>query len=355
MSEPVLFSPLTLRGLTLPNRVAVSPMCQYSATDGFANDWHLVNAGSRAVGGAGLFMVEATGVEARGRISPGDLGIWSDEHIAPLRRIVDFLHTQGTAAGIQLAHAGRKASCNLPWLGGKQLSLDNGGWQTVAPSAIAFADGERPPAELTKAELAELVSKFTDATRRALQAGFDVVEIHGAHGYLLSEFLSPLANHRTDEYGGSFENRTRFPLEVTDAVRAAWPADKPLFYRITSSDWAEGGWTADDTVRFAAILKQHGVDLLDCSSGGTVAHAKIPVAPGYQVQFADRVRNEAGLATGAVGFITEAAQAEAILAEGKADLVLLAREMLREPYWAILAAKQLGATPRVPPQYQRAL
>ncbi|MBN9664089.1 MAG: NADH:flavin oxidoreductase/NADH oxidase [Acidobacteria bacterium] len=355
MSEPVLFSPLQLRGLKLPNRVVVSPMCQYSAVDGVANDWHLVNAGSRAVGGAGLFIVEASGVEARGRISPGDLGLYDDGQIAPLRRIVDFLHSQGTAAGIQLAHAGRKASCNLPWLGGKQLSLEEGGWQTVAPSAIPFAEGERPPSELSKTELAELVTKFAESTRRALEAGFDVVEIHGAHGYLLSEFLSPLANHRADEYGGSFENRTRFPLEVTDAVRAAWPADKPLFYRITSTDWAEGGWTADDTVRFAAILKQHGVDLLDCSSGGTVAHAKIPVAPGYQVQFAERVRNEAGLASGAVGFITEAAQAEAILAEGKADLVLLAREMLREPYWAILAAKQLGATPHVPPQYQRAL
>ncbi|MGJ5817517.1 NADH:flavin oxidoreductase/NADH oxidase [Paludibaculum fermentans] len=355
MSEPVLFSPLKLRGLTLPNRVVVSPMCQYSAVDGVANDWHLVNAGSRAVGGVGLFIVEASGVEARGRITPGDLGIYNEEQIAPLRRIVNFLHSQGTAAGIQLAHAGRKASCDLPWLGGKQLSLDNGGWQTVAPSAIPFAEGERPPAELSKAELAELVAKFAAAARRALEAGFDVVEIHGAHGYLLSEFLSPLANHRTDEYGGSFENRTRFPLEVTDAVRAAWPADKPLFYRITSSDWAPGGWTADDTVRFAAVLKQHGVDLLDCSSGGTVPYAKIPVGPGYQVQFAERVRKEAGLATGAVGVITEAPQAEAILSEGKADLVLLAREMLREPYWAILAAKQLGAAPRVPPQYLRAL
>ncbi|WP_321475135.1 NADH:flavin oxidoreductase/NADH oxidase [uncultured Paludibaculum sp.] len=355
MSEPVLFSPLKLRGLTLPNRVVVSPMCQYSAVDGFANDWHLVNAGSRAVGGAGLFIVEATGVEARGRISPGDLGIWSDDHIAPLRRIVDFLHSQGTAAGIQLAHAGRKASCDLPWLGGKQLSLENGGWQTVAPSAIPFYEDERAPAELTKAEIAQLVSLFADAARRALAAGFDVIEIHGAHGYLLSEFLSPLANRRTDEYGGSFENRIRLPLEITDAIRAVWPADKPLFYRITASDWADGGWTIDDTVRFASILKQHGVDLMDCSSGGTVPHVKIPVGPGYQVPFADRVRNEAGLPTGAVGAITEAAQAEAILSEGKADLVLLAREMLREPYWAILAAKQLGAAPRVPPQYSRAL
>ncbi|MGC4054410.1 MAG: NADH:flavin oxidoreductase/NADH oxidase [Paludibaculum sp.] len=355
MSEPVLFSPLQLRGLTLPNRVVVSPMCQYSAVDGVANNWHLVNAGSRAVGGAGLFIVEASGVEARGRISPGDLGVYDDGQIVPLRRIVDFLHSQGTAAGIQLAHAGRKASCNLPWLGGKQLTLEEGGWQTVAPSAIPFAEGERPPSELTKADLADLVSKFVDGARRALQAGFDVVEIHGAHGYLLSEFLSPLANHRTDEYGGSFENRTRFPLEVTDAVRAVWPAEKPLFYRITSTDWAPGGWTADETVRFAAILRADGVDLLDCSSGGTVPHAKIPAAPGYQVQFAERVRKEAGLPTGAVGFITEASQAEAILTEGKADLVLLAREMLREPYWAILAAKQLGATPHVPPQYQRAL
>lgn len=355
MSEPVLFTPLTLRGLTLPNRVVVSPMCQYSAVAGLANDWHLVNAGSRAVGGAGLFIVEASGVEARGRITPADLGIWSDDHIAPLRRIVDFVHSQGTKAGIQLAHAGRKASCNLPWLGGKQLSLDNGGWQTVAPSALPFGESDRPPAELTRDEIAELVQKFTEAARRALAAGFDLVEIHGAHGYLLSEFLSPLANQRTDEYGGSFENRTRFPLEVTDAVRSVWPADRPLFYRITASDWAEGGWTADDTVRFARILKQHGVDLLDCSSGGTVAHQKIPVGPGYQVPFAGRVRNEAGLATGAVGMITEAAQAESILSEGKADLVLLAREMLREPYWAILAAKQLGTTPRVPPQYQRAL
>lgn len=354
MSEPVLFSPLTLRGLTLPNRVVVSPMCQYSAVDGFANDWHLVHAGSRAVGGAGLFLMEASSVVPEGRITPSDLGLWQDAHVEPLRRIVDFLHSHGTAAGIQLAHAGRKASRDVPWRGGNLLTEDEGGWQVVGPSDIPFMPGAETPRALTREEIADLARKFADAARRALAAGFDVVEIHGAHGYLLSEFLSPLVNNRDDEYGGSFENRIRFPLEVTDAVRAAWPAGKPLFYRITASDWAEGGWTADDTVGFARILKEHGVDLLDCSSGGTVAHQKIPVEPGYQVPFADRVRNEAGLATGAVGMITEAAQAEAIVAGGKADLVLLAREMLREPYWAIHAAKQLGAAPRVPSQYLRA-
>jgi 2,4-dienoyl-CoA reductase-like NADH-dependent reductase (Old Yellow Enzyme family) len=349
-----LFSPLTIRGITLPNRIAVSPMCQYVATNGFANDWHLVHLGSRAVGGAGLIIVEATAVEARGRITPGDLGLWEDAQIEPLARIVRFLKSQGSVPGIQLAHAGRKASSRVPWEGGEPLTQAEGAWPIVAPSAIPFSPEHPTPHALTKAAIAELINAFAASASRALEAGFEVVEIHGAHGYLMNSFLSPLSNHRTDEYGGSFENRIRFTLEVVEAVRQVWPRNLPLFLRISASDWAEGGWTVDDSIELARRVKRLGVDLIDCSSGGLVPYAKIPVQPGYQVPFADRVRNEAGILTAAVGLITEAEQAQQIVAEGQADVVLLAREMLREPYWALEAAYELGVNPSIPNPYLRA-
>jgi 2,4-dienoyl-CoA reductase-like NADH-dependent reductase (Old Yellow Enzyme family) len=348
-----LFTPLTLRGVTFKNRVVVSPMCQYSSQDGFANDWHVVHLGTRAVGGAGLVIFEASAVDPVGRITPGDLGLYKDEHIPLLQRIVDIVHSHESKAGIQIAHAGRKASCDLPWKGGRQLALADGGWETVGPSAVPFAEGERPPHALTAEEIDGVVEAFAATARRALTAGFDVVEIHGAHGYLLSAFHSPLANHRTDEYGGSFENRIRLTLRVVDAVRAVWPDHLPLFLRVSATDWVEGGWTADDTVRLAAVVKQRGVDLMDCSSGGQVPHAKIPVGPGFQVQFAERVKKEAGLPSAAVGMITDAHQAEAIVASGQADLVMLARELLRNPYWPLHAAKALGLTPELPSQYLR--
>ena len=353
MSE--LFSPIRFRGMTLPNRVAVSPMCEYSSEDGFANDWHMVHLGSRAVGGAGLVMTEATAVVAEGRITPGDLRIWKDEHVEMLARIVAFLHGQGARAGIQLAHAGRKASMEVPWKGERLLNPAEGGWEdVVAPSAIAFREDYAKPQALNEPEIARVVRAFAAAAVRARSAGFDVVEIHAAHGYLLHEFLSSLSNQRTDEYGGSFENRTKLPIEVVDAVRAVWPADAPLFVRISATDWAEGGWDVDEAVKLAKLLKEHGVDLVDTSSGGNIATQKIPVGPGYQVPFAERIRREAGIATGAVGMITEAKQAEAIIAEGKADIVLLAREMLRDPYWALHAAAELGVAMTWAPQYLRA-
>jgi len=348
-----LFTPLTLRGVTFKNRVVVSPMCQYSSEDGFASDWHVVHLVTRAVGGAGLVIFEASAVDPVGRITPGDLGLYKDEHIPLLQRIVEIVHSHQAKAGIQIAHAGRKASCDLPWKGGRQLSLADGGWETVAPSAVPFAEGERPPHALTVEEIDGVVEAFAATARRALTAGFDVVEIHGAHGYLLSEFHSPLANHRTDEYGGSFENRIRLTLRVVDAVRAVWPDHLPLFLRVSATDWVEGGWTADDTVRLAAVVKERGVDLMDCSSGGQTPHAKIPVGPGFQVQFAERVKKEAGLPSAAVGMITDAHQADAIVANGQADLVMLARELLRNPYWPLHAAKALGLTPELPSQYLR--
>ena len=348
-----LFSPLNIKNITLKNRIVVSPMCQYSATDGFTNDWHLVHLGTRAAGGSGLVFMEATAVSPEGRISPGDTGIWKDEHIERLRRIVDFIHLQGAVAGIQLAHAGRKASTAVPWDNGKQLDLAHGGWNTVAPSDLPFYPEDRPPEPLGKEGINKIVSDFKNATLRARNAGFDVVEIHSAHGYLLHEFLSPLSNCRSDEYGGTFENRTRLLQEVTGAVKSVWPAENPLFVRISSTDWTEGGWTIEESVKLAGILKEKGVDLIDCSSGGNVHNAKIPVGPGYQVQFSEAIR-KTGILTGAVGMITSALQAETILQEDKADLVFLARELLRNPYFPLRAAHELGVDITWPAQYARA-
>src|SRR5579864_4102872 len=312
-----LFSPLRIRDVTLRNRIAVSPMCQYSSEDGFANDWHFVHLGSRAAGGAALVIAEASAVEARGRISPADLGIWKDEHIPQLARIAAFLRRQGAVAGIQLAHAGRKASTHVPWeKGGSFLPESEGGWRTVAPSPIPFRETDTPPLELSKAEIHAIVEAFAAAARRALAAGFEVIEIHAAHGYLINEFLSPLSNHRRDEYGGSFENRIRFVLGVVEAIRREWPDSLPLFIRISASDWVEGGWTIDDSVKLSRCVKSRGVDLIDASSGGSVASAKIPVGPGFQVPFAERIRKEAEVLTGAVGMITTAEQADSIIQWG---------------------------------------
>lgn len=350
----LLFSPLTIKDITFRNRIVVSPMCEYSSVDGFANDWHMVHLGSRAVGGAALIIQEATGVSPEGRISPDDMGLWKEEHIEKVKPIISFIHQQGAVAGIQLAHAGRKASTFSPWKGGKQIKLSNGGWQTVAPSAIAFHEGDEAPAALDKSGIEKVINDFTKATERALTAGYKVVEIHAAHGYLLHEFLSPLSNHRTDEYGGSFENRTRLIVQVTEAIRKVWPQELPLFIRISATDWAEGGWNIDESVKLAAILKNKGIDLVDCSSGGLVSHQKIALGPGYQVPFAERIKRETGILTGSVGLITEAKQAEEIIADNKADLVLLARQSLRDPYFPLHAAKELGAEIQWPSQYLRA-
>jgi 2,4-dienoyl-CoA reductase-like NADH-dependent reductase (Old Yellow Enzyme family) len=354
-----LFSPFQLRSLTFSNRIGVSPMCQYSCEDGFATDWHLVHLGARAQGGAALVTLEASAVTPEGRISPADLGIWKNEHIPALERIARFIHSQGARAGIQLAHAGRKASMAAPFTlapgaGERLVPPAEGGWQPVAPSAIAFSPAYAVPQPLDQSGIVATIEAFRQAARRALAAGFDFVEIHAAHGYLLNEFLSPLANQRTGAYGGSFENRTRLVLEVVDAVRSEWPAHLPLFIRISSTDWAEGGWTIDDSVRLAPLLREHGVDLIDCSSGGLVPGAQIPVGPGYQVPFAARIKREAGIPTAAVGMITDPAQADAIVANGEADLVFLAREMLRDPYWPVHAAITLGESASWPPQYLRA-
>jgi 2,4-dienoyl-CoA reductase-like NADH-dependent reductase (Old Yellow Enzyme family) len=353
MSHP-LFSPFQLRSVVFPNRIGVSPMCEYSSQDGFANDWHLVHLGARAQGGAGLVMTEAAAVTPEGRISINDLGIWKNEHIPKLAQIAQFIHAQGARAGVQLAHAGRKGSMTAPFSGERLLSVEEGRWETQGPSAIAFSPNYAVPKALDEAEIAGVVSAFADAARRADKAGFDVLEIHAAHGYLLHEFLSPLANKRIDQYGGSFGNRIRLLLEVVDAVRAAWPDHLPLFVRISATDWAEGGWTADESVELARRLSEHGVDLVDVSSGGQVPHAKIPVGPGFQVPFAARIRREAGMATAAVGMITEAKQANDIVDNGEADFVLLAREMLRDPYWPLHAAAALGETASWPVQYLRA-
>ena len=355
MSDPAhLFSPLALRDVHLRNRIAVSPMCQYSSEDGFAADWHLVHLGSRAAGGAGLVMMEASAVEARGRISPQDHGIWKDEHIEFLARIASFVSAQGAAAGIQIAHAGRKASTRRPWEGGGTISVAEGGWRPVAPSPIPFRPEDDPPGELSKAEIQSVAAAFAAAAGRGLRAGFQVLEIHGAHGYLIHEFLSPLSNRRTDEYGGPFENRIRFALEVVAAVRAVWPARLPLFLRLSCTDWVEGGWTIDESVELSRMVKERGVDLVDCSSGGTSLQQKIPTTPGYQVPFAERIRREAGIAAGAVGLITTPRQADEIVRSGKADLVLMAREFLRDPYFPLRAAKSLGVEVRGPAQYLRA-
>ena len=350
-----LFDPLTLRGLTLANRIAVSPMCQYSAEAGLATDWHLVHLGGLAQGGAGLILTEAAAVVAEGRISPQDLGLWEDRQIEPLARINRFLASQGASSGIQLAHAGRKAGTPAPWLGGAgTLPAAQGGWPAVAPSALAFDEGWATPTALDSAGLVGIVRGFTEAAVRALAAGFQVVELHAAHGYLLHQFLSPLANRRSDPYGGSFENRTRLLREVTASVREVWPERLPLFVRLSATDWAEGGWTLEESVELSRLLKGLGVDLVDVSSGGMVPHAQIPVAPGYQVAFAERIRAAAQVPVAAVGLITEAEQAQAILTANQADLIFLGRELLRDPRWPLRAAQALGAEVPWPAQYARA-
>lgn len=353
MSTP-LFSPLQLRSVVFSNRIGVSPMCEYSSEDGFANDWHLVHLGARAQGGPGLVMLEASAVLPEGRITPADLGIWKDEHIEGLARIVRFLHGQGVRAGIQLAHAGRKASMAVPFVPEKLVLPEEGGWQPVGPSAIAFAPHYGVPQALDQVGIDAVIAAFAAAAVRAQKAGFDVVELHGAHGYLLHEFLSPLANQRTDSYGGSFENRTRLTVRVADAVRAVWPEEKPLFARISATDWVEGGWTIDESVELAKVLRGHGVDLIDASSGGMAPAAKIPVGPAFQAPFAARIKVEAGIATAAVGMITEPEQANALVAEEKADMVFLARAMLRDPYWPVHAAAALRVEASWPKQYLRA-
>ncbi|MFE3598396.1 NADH:flavin oxidoreductase/NADH oxidase [Streptomyces sp. NPDC059142] len=356
-----LFEPYTLRSLTVPNRIWMAPMCQYSAEEtgpeaGVPGDWHFAHLAARAVGGTGLILTEATAVSPEGRISPADLGIWNDTQVAAFRRITRFLSEQGTVSGIQLAHAGRKASTDRPWKGGGPVGAEAGGWEPLAPSAVPFAEGHLLPAELTVEQIEGIVGQFAAAARRSLEAGFEVVEVHGAHGYLIGEFLSPHSNRRTDSYGGSFENRARFALQVVDAVRAEWPDELPVFFRISATDWLdEGGWTVDDTVRLADELLAHGVDLLDVSSGGNAAGARIPVTPGYQVPFAARVKAETRLPVAAVGLITEPEQAEKILSNGEADAVLLGRELLRDPSWARRAAGELGGTVHTPPQYHRAV
>ncbi len=350
----MLFSQLKLRGVTFRNRVFVSPMCQYSSPGGQVGDWHLVHLGSRAVGGAALVLTEATAVSPEGRISPDDAGIWSDglaERFAP---IAAFIRSQGAVAGLQLAHAGRKASTTVPWRGDGPVAVADGGWQAIAPSALPFAAGQPAPRAMAEADLAAVRGQFVAAARRAAGAGFQVVELHIAHGYLLHQFLSPLSNRRDDGYGGTLDGRMRFPLEVAAAVRAAWPEELPLFVRISATDWVEGGWGPDDAVAFARRLKDAGVDLVDCSSGGLVPNAQVPVGPGYQTPFAARVRREAGIASGAVGMITEPFQAEQIVATGEADAVLLARALLRDPYWPLHAAHALGAEGAWPDQYLRA-
>jgi 2,4-dienoyl-CoA reductase-like NADH-dependent reductase (Old Yellow Enzyme family) len=353
LDMPQLFSELKIRGLTFANRVVVSPMCEYSSVDGFADDWHFVHLGSRAVGGAGLVFTEAAAVTADGRITPQDLGIWKDEHIGQLSRIVRFIESQGSVAGIQLAHAGRKASTVRPWSGSGELPESEGRWPTVGPSAIRFSADYPLPRPLTVAELHGITENFVAAALRALKAGFRVAEIHSAHGYLLHEFLSPLSNQRTDEYGGPLENRSRLLLDTAAAIRKVWPEEYPLFVRISCSEWVEGGFDIDEAVTLAGRLKALGVDLIDCSSGGNASHAKIPAGPGYQLPFATRIRRETGMMTGAVGMITAPAQADQIIRTGDADMVFLARELLRDPYWPLRAARELGQTMSWPAQYLR--
>ena len=352
---PHLFSPIKIKSIEFKNRLVVSPMCEYSSEDGFANDWHLVHLGSRAIGGAALVITEAAAVSPEGRITNADLGIYKDDHIAKLKQITNFIEQYGSVAGIQLAHAGRKGSHMEPWNGGKQIKSDEPeGWKTLAPSAIPFAETGEIPLELDLAGIDKVKADFKDSTVRALAAGFKVIELHGAHGYLLHEFLSPISNQRTDEYGGSFENRIRLLLEVVACVKEVWPEEYPLFVRISASDWTEGGWTADDSVALAKVLKANDVDLVDCSSGGNVAHAKIPLKPGYQVEFAERVKREADILTGAVGLITESVQADTIIQNGEADMVFLARELLRDPHFPLRAAHELGHDVKWPVQYERA-
>lgn len=355
-----LFEPITLRSLTIPNRAWMTPMCQYSAATegpdtGAPGEWHFAHYGSRAVGGAGLILAEATAVSPEGRISPADLGIWNDTQVAAFARITRFLKDHGTVPGIQLGHAGRKASTDRPWTGGAPLGTDAGGWQPVGPSPVPFDTGHPVPTELTEAGIAEIVQQFAAGARRALAAGFEVAELHGAHGYLIHQFLSPHSNRRTDGYGGPFENRIRFALEAVDAVREVWPRELPLFFRVSATDWLErDGWTADETVRLAKELLVRGVDLLDVSTGGNVPGARIPLGPGYQVRFAARVKAETELPVAAVGEITDPRQADTILSSGQADAVLIGRELLRTPNWPLHAARALGDDPAVPEQYGRA-
>ncbi len=356
---PHLFEPLTIKSATLRNRIGVSPMCMYSSDDGVANDWHLVHLGARAAGGAGLVIAEATAVSPEGRISPGDAGIWAEKHIEPLARINRFVKQHGAVPGIQLAHAGRKASAARPWEGGGHLADNAGGWPIVGPSAIAFGDTlTKVPHALTVAEIAQVQADFAAAAKRALAAGYEWLELHGAHGYLANQFLSPLSNQRTDSYGGSFDNRIRFAIETVRAVRSVWPERLPLTIRLSCTDWIDGGWTIDDSVELSRRLKGEGIDLVDCSSGGSSSKAKIPIGPGYQVAFAERIRREAGIATAAVGMITQPAQADTIVTSGQADLVLLAREFLRDPNWPLHAARALNQTAALkaatPLQYGRA-
>jgi 2,4-dienoyl-CoA reductase-like NADH-dependent reductase (Old Yellow Enzyme family) len=349
-----LFTPFKLRDLEFKNRIFVSPMCQYSAEGGFPNDWHLVNYGGFAVGGASLVMVEATAVCPEGRITPWCTGIWSEAHTEAFRPIVDFIKQQGAVPAIQIAHAGRKASSDVPWREGKYLPVGSGGWPTVGPSALPFSPSHAAPHALGHDEIEGVVELFADAARRALAAGFEVAEVHCAHGYLLNEFLSPLANQRDDEYGGGLENRCRLPLKVAKTIREIWPQQWPVFVRISATDWVEGGFDLAQSIQFSKWLKDIGIDLIDCSTGGMVPHAVIPAAPGYQVPFAESIRREAAIATGAVGIITEAQQAEEILTEDKADVVLLARELLRDPHWPLRAARELGVDVTWPNQYVRA-
>ncbi|MBK7173699.1 MAG: NADPH dehydrogenase NamA [Bacteroidales bacterium] len=350
----MLFEPLTIRDIRFRNRIVMSPMCQYSAINGYANDWHLVHYGSRAVGGAGLVIMEATAVSPEGRITPGDLGIYDDDHIVQLRKINAFLHQYGAISGIQLAHAGRKAGCALPVEGGKQLGINKGGWQTLAPSPVPFYADDSFPLMLDTAGIKAIIASFRKGAQRSLEAGFKVVEIHAAHGYLIHQFLSPLSNKRTDEYGGDFNNRIRFLKEIVTAVREVWPENLPLFVRISATDYSEGGWNVDESTQLAVILKTMGVDLIDTSSGGLVYDAKIPFGPGYQVMFSEKLRKETGIKTAAVGLITEPSQAEEILLKGQADMIMLGRELLRNPYFPLFAANTLSNEIEWPLQYKRA-
>jgi 2,4-dienoyl-CoA reductase-like NADH-dependent reductase (Old Yellow Enzyme family) len=349
-----LFTPFRLRNMAFRNRIFVSPMCQYSSDDGLPTDWHLVHLGSRAVGGAALVMVEATAVSPEGRISPRDSGIWSDKHADGFKRITAFVKAQGAVPGIQLAHAGRKASTDLPWRGGRPLRKEEGGWQPLAPSPIPFDSLSPLPREMDTHDIGEVTAQFVAAAKRSVSAGFEVLELHMAHGYLCHEFLSPLSNKREDEWGGTLERRERFPLKVAMAVREVWPEGRPLFVRISCTDWVEGGWDLSQSIDFCRRLKESGVDFIDCSSGGMVQDAVIPAGPGFQTPFAAAIRREVGIPTGAVGFITDPVQAEQIVATGQADAVLMAREMLRSPYWPLHAAKALSVDIPWPDQYGRA-
>jgi 2,4-dienoyl-CoA reductase-like NADH-dependent reductase (Old Yellow Enzyme family) len=350
----LLFEPLQLRQIQLKNRIVVSPMCQYSSEDGFANDWHLVHLGSRAVGGAALVIIEASAISPEGRITPSDLGIWKDEHIVFLKRITSFIKSQNSIPGIQLAHAGRKASHHVPWKGGAALTNEEGSWRTMAPSAIPFKEGEPIPSGMEKEDINRLVDDFHAAAIRAKKAGFRMIEIHAAHGYLINEFLSPLSNHRTDEYGGAFNNRIRILLEIISAIQESWPKEYPIFVRLSATDWVEGGWTLNDSVMLCRILKDEGIDLVDCSSGGISPVQKIQAGPLYQTPFAERIRKETGIRTGAVGLITTAQQAEQILSNQQADLIIMARQLLRDPYFPLHAAKDLNVDIAWPVQYERA-